>query len=394
VLEAAAAKQLADTLLARVWSMRDRLVVRLMPSLLDVSPGDRVRPNGVGGEWVVDQLSIEGLVVVATLRSTGRSASARPADSGRPITQPDVVALPTVLALFDLTDLGEEAPGAPSLQLAAASASGGYRAVPIRVEINGAVSTGQTAASEALLGTANNALAAGQGLVLDTEASIEVVLANPARWLQSCDDAALAGGANMAAIGDELIQFGNADPVADGVFRLSRLLRGRRGSEWAMDQHVAGEPFLLLDARTIKPIAATAATMGTLIVATAYGPANGSAPPSVNRVVQGEAVRPLSPAQLAGRNTTDGSLEISWVRRSRRGWAWIDEVDVPPDPDLTGYRIAVSGAAGELEFSLPETQLRISAAELVALGSGPLTIAARQVGSFGLSRPATLTLNP
>jgi hypothetical protein len=87
-------------------------------------------------------------------------------------------------------------------------------------------------------------------------------------------------------------------------------------------------------------------------------------------------------------------LEVSWVRRSRRGWAWIDHVDVPPDPDLIGYRIAISGAAALLEFALAENQLTLSAAELASLGSGPLTITARQVGSFGLSRPATLTFNP
>jgi hypothetical protein len=43
------------------------------------------------------------------------------------------------------------------------------------------------------------------------------------QWLVSCDDDALAAGANLAAIGSELFQFGDALPLGGGSFRLSRL---------------------------------------------------------------------------------------------------------------------------------------------------------------------------
>ncbi len=393
VLTADRAKSLADSLLARAWAMRDRLVIRLSPALMDLTPGVVVQPAGVGGAWIVEQVSIEGMVVVANLRPALGTLAGRVADPGRPVSQPDVVALPTMLALFDLSDLGEEVPGAPSLQLAAARPSGRYRAVPLRVAINGVESASQSAAGEAVLGSAVGALAAGQSAVIDAEASVEVVLANPDHWLQSCDDVALAAGTNLAAIGDEIIQFGNAEPVAAGRFRLTRLLRGRRGSEWAMAAHVAGEPVVLIDARTLKAIAAGASGIGSIVTVTAYGPGNDGAEPVVGRVVQGEAARPLSPTQLAAEIGADGALAVRWVRRSRRGWAWIDAVDVPADPDLAGYRITLTRSGAATDYSITDPLLALSAAEVSALGTGPITIAARQVGSFGLSRPATLIIN-
>ena len=393
VLTADWAKGLADSLLARAWAMRDRLVVRLSPSLMDLAPGDVVKPAGVGGSWIVEQVSIEGMVVIAHLRPAVGSLAGRVADPGRPVSQLDVVALPTAMALFDLSDVGEDTPGPPSLQLAAASASGGYRAVALKVAINGVETTGQSASGEAVLGSTAGALAAGQSAVIDLEASVEVVLANPDHWLQSCDDVALAAGANLAAIGDEIVQFGSVEPVAAGRFRLSRLLRGRRGSEWGMTTHAAGEAFVLIDARTLRALPAGASGIGSAVTVTAYGRGNDGAEPVVSRTVLGEAARPLSPAQLAAEMAEDGSLAVHWVRRSRRGWAWIDAVDVPADPDLAGYRVTLARTGVATDYSTSDPSLVLTAAQLTALGTGPITIAVRQVGSFGLSRPVTLIIN-
>ena len=70
-----------------------------------------------------------------------------------------------------------------------------------------------------------------------------VELLNDSTWLKSRIDAAPVGGANLAMLGEELIQFGTAEQTGPSTFRLSRLLRGRRGSEWAMAGHALGERF-------------------------------------------------------------------------------------------------------------------------------------------------------
>lgn len=393
MLDAGAAKAMADTLLSRAWALRDRLTVRLSPAYLDLMPGDLVRPEGVAGDWIVERVEIERMVVTASLRPAWRSAGTRVADPGRPVVQLDVVALPTRLALFDLTDVGEDTSGAPSLQLAAASPSGGYRAVPTKIATGGGESAGLSAAREAVLGDSATILAAGQAVVIDAEASVEVLLTNPDHWLQSCDDGALVGGANLAIVGNEMIQFAQAEAIGPGRFRLTRLLRGRRGSEWAMAGHGAGEPFLLVDARALKGVAASAAAIGSTVTVTAYGPGNDGQEPVVTRSIQGEAARPLAPAQLRGAMRADGALELDWVYRSRRGFAWIDAVDVPVDADFSGYRVSVARGAALADFTTSDPTLLISAAELTSLGSGPISVSVRQAGAIGLSRPATIIIN-
>src|SRR3546814_3877061 len=54
-------------------------------------------------------------------------------------------------------------------------------------------------------------------------------------------------GANLALIDDELVQFGHVEQLGGHRFRLRRLLRGRRGTEWASADHEAGGRFILIE---------------------------------------------------------------------------------------------------------------------------------------------------
>ncbi len=390
VVEAGAAKAMAENLLLRAWALRDRVTVNLPLSFADLHPGSPLRLPELHGEWIAENVEIERFVVTVTLRPAWASAGTRSADPGRNNPQPDVVAAPTRLALFDLP-----APetSQPTLALAAASPSGTWSPVPIEIETGGVVAANRTAVVEAILGEVLTQLADGQASLLDTVSSVEIGLANPDHWLQSRDDQALAMGANLAAIGNELIQFGQAEPLGSGRFRLSRLLRGRRGSEWAMAAHAAGEAFCLLDARSLKAIALPAEMIGSTVTVTAHAPGDKAAPPTVSRDANGEAMRPLSPAHLRAGWLADGSLALSWVRRSRLAWAWVDEVEAPADGAVDGFRVRASRGGGVLERDVAASTTSLSAAELDQLGAGPVTIEVRQIGALATSRPATLTLN-
>ena len=81
-----------------------------------------------------------------------------------------------------------------------------------------------------------------------------MTLVDPDQWLLSCDGEALDEGTNLALVGKELIQFGQADPIGPGQFRLSQLRRGLRGTEKAIGEHVAGEMFMLIERDALKPI--------------------------------------------------------------------------------------------------------------------------------------------
>ena len=71
-------------------------------------------------------------------------------------------------------------------------------------------------------------------------------------WLTSCDEEALASGANVAILGGELLQFADALPLGGGRFRLSRLIRGLGGTE--ATSHARGETFVLIQANALRAI--------------------------------------------------------------------------------------------------------------------------------------------
>ena len=89
------------------------------------------------------------------------------------------------------------------------------------------------------------------GNVFDEANSLTVRLVGD-QTLESVTSFAIFNGANAALVGDELLQFRNAVEIEAGKYRLSGLLRGRLGTEWAIGGHVAGERFVLIDGRLGK----------------------------------------------------------------------------------------------------------------------------------------------
>lgn len=389
VLDSGNAKMAAEDLLLRAWALREQLILRLPLSYIDVSPGTRFRHPDIAGDWVADTVEVERFVVTITLRPAWQHAGIRNADPGRGNSQPDLVAVPTRIALFDLSD---PETSQPTLVLAAASPTPGWVPVPIEIEASGILSASRTASGEAVLGQAVTALGPGQPWLFDLDNAFEVQLADTDHWLQSRDDESLAMGANLAMIGNEMIQFGNAEALAAGRFRLSRLLRGRRGSEWAMTGHPAGEDFVLLDARALKPIILPAEMLGSSVAVTARGPGDGAGE-VISRQANGESMRPLTPAHVQAAIASDGSVMISWVRRSRLAWGWMDEVDAPADSSVSGFRLSAAGTGGSLVRDVTASAAVLTAVEVSSLGPGAVQIEVRQIGVVGLSRPAAITIN-
>nr|WP_253307663.1 DUF2460 domain-containing protein [Rickettsia endosymbiont of Ceutorhynchus assimilis] len=71
--------------------------------------------------------------------------------------------------------------------------------------------------------------------------STEIIIQLLYGKLQSVNELALLSGANKALIGDELIQFQNAELIGDKKYKLTSLLRGRQGTEWAIASHKIGD---------------------------------------------------------------------------------------------------------------------------------------------------------
>ena len=160
-----------------------------------------------------------------------------------------------------------------------------------------------------------------------------------------------------------------------------------------MAGHGAGESFVLLDSRTLKPVELPVELMGSTVTVTAHGRGDIASPPFTSRIANGEAMRPLSPAHLRAWFALDGTLTINWVQRSRLAWSWVDEVAAAPDPSVQGYRLRLGGTSSTIERDCSEAQAMLSASDVALLGAGPIALQVHQIGPTALSRPATLTIN-
>ncbi|HEX8512763.1 MAG TPA: phage tail protein [Allosphingosinicella sp.] len=393
-LNAATAKALAADRIERLWAARRSAKLHLGWSRLGLWAGRHVRVEGRPGRWRISRWTLDRMVLTLELTGVPGAApvAAAQANPGRPIDQPDFVHGPTSLRLLDLPLLSEELPGRPRLLVAAAGGGPGWRRAELIASFDGGstwAAAGATA-PPAVLGTALEVPSVAGSALIDERGRVEVELLNEAMWIESRSDSALADGANLALLGEELIQFGQAEPLGERRFRLSRLLRGRRGTEWAAGLHSPGEPFVLIESESLAVVEAPLASLEGEVRLLAHGLGD---PDGVlaARTVTGEAMRPPAPVHLRADRLANGDLSLTWVRRSRSGWVWLSGSDTPLGEESERYRVTLSGGGSSTSVTVAAPDFVYSAADQAADGlTGPLIVEVVQLGASAPSRPASL----
>lgn len=125
-------------------------------------------------------------------------------------------------------------------------------------------------------------------------------------------------GVNLMMIGDEIIQFINATLVTTGVYTLSRLLRGCRGTEWAMTGHEAGERCVLLRPQGMRRVLTENAELG--LVRHYKGVTLGrslSSATSEEFTNSGIGLKPFAPFDLRASRDASNNVTLTAQRRSR-----------------------------------------------------------------------------
>jgi hypothetical protein len=112
----------------------------------------------------------------------------------------------------------------------------------------------------AVIGVAASVLPVGQTRLFDDNPSasenhyVDIDLYDDAT-LESADESVVLGGANVGLLGEEVFQWKQAErrPTTEGPnrWRLTGLLRGRRGTEFAVDDHFIGERFVLITSESV-----------------------------------------------------------------------------------------------------------------------------------------------
>lgn len=389
VLTASDARGLAEELMARSWARRDRLTVALPSARMELGAGSLVCLPSSPRLWRVERTTIDGMAVALELRPDWRAAAAVPADSGRSNAAADRLYGPATFMLAELPSLDGSLASAPTVYLAASSQTTGWK--PLAVEVTGPnwSSSMTTAMRKTVLGSVAVTPGDGAAELIDEVSMVEVQLLDADQWLTSCDKDMLMAGANLALAGSEIVQFATVEPLGGGRFRLSCLLRGCGGTEWAMASHAPGEPFILIDPLSLSKLPMPEWSIGTGIVARQI-PLSGSA--TAGLTVTGDSLRPWSPVALRAVVGAEGGLDISWTRRSRVRCGWLDEVEVPLGERTEQYAITVTVGERTLDYSSTEPAVTVPAADLATLGAGVATVAVRQLGDWGASRPGTVQI--
>ena len=396
VLQAGAAKAIAERRLAQIWTGRASAKLHLGWRRCGVRPGARVRIEGEAGHWRVQRWTLQEMVLTLELVRvrSGRETETSGATPGRPVGHPDRVHGPTSVKLLDLPLMVGAAGERPLLLVAAAGAEPGWRGAAVTASFDGGASwegVGRTAAP-ALMGQALSALGGAGSALIDTRGSVEVELMNSNMWLEGRSDAAIVGGANLALLGAELIQFGEAVPIGPRRFRLSRLVRGRRGTEWASSLHQVGEDFLLIERAALLALDPPVSAIGGEAWVSAKGLGD-AAPAEATCPIRGEALRPPSPVHLGAALQASGDLRVTWVRRSRSGWAWLDGGETPLGEERELYRLRLSVPGFERTVEVGEPAYVYAAPQRIADGvAGAVTFSVSQVGTYAASRPAALVV--
>ena len=393
-MTATAARAAAERALGRLSLERTRATATLPWHALTIKPGDAVTIGD--GAWRVAEVSLEKMIVRLDLVATGATTVATTsAASGRAVGEPDLPPGPTTLALVDLPQLGDTAVAAPQVAIVAAGASAGWRRAELLVSSDAGASFEPvgTTALPAIMGRVAQPLPPGGVSTVDRINVLDVVLLNAAMLLNDADTTALLAGANRAMVGDELLQYGRARPLGQGVWRLFELWRGRRGTEWAVGGHGADEAFVLIEDVAVVLLPAER-TQGE-VRAMAVGIGDASPYPVATLARPGAATMPLSPVALMAAPLPGGDTMIGWTRRSREGWRWIDAIDAPIGEEREAWRVTRTTSAGVYVTDIATGGLTYTAAERAAdraAGATAATFAVVQLGNHGGSRPALLTI--
>lgn len=156
----------------------------------------------------------------------------------------------------------------------------------------------------------------------------------------------LAGG-NIALLGEELIQFADVEVLGDGLYRLSTLLRGRRGTDPFVGTHAIGEPFALLQGPALRrytnPLQALSLTHLFRAAGIGQNPLTGTQSAGV---VVGADLLPYAPVHIYSEDDGASGINIFWTRRTRVGGEWLDDTGtVPLAEDIEEYAIEIRETA-------------------------------------------------
>lgn len=380
VLSESHARTVADLQLERSWAERCRVTLQLPMRYAALMPNDvlLLQDGGKQHRLRVEQVQL-GRPGVLRIRATRVENERWDGYIAPLVGGGEEAILPPSATRFEVLDI----PALPgdgvddcTLRVAACGISAGWAGASL-LKLSTMVEDSVIAEMDraAHMGACLHALPWSMPQRVDRKHTLEVALLGGAE-LVSVTEEAMRDGANVALVGNEIIQFANATPLGAGVYRLDTLLRGRLGTEHACAGHVAGERFVLLDS-AVESLTTTPTQLGVSwpLRAVTLGASLDVGTEQLH-VVQAESLKPYAPVHLAARRTAGGGIRLQWVRRARIDGAWRSGVDIPLMEQREEYDVRVmSGSTVKRQWRTAEPWTDYALAEQVAdFGAGQTNI--------------------
>jgi hypothetical protein len=177
----------------------------------------------------------------------------------------------------------------------------------------------------------------------DTISTVDVYVSGG--QLSNATDQQVFSGANAAMLGDELIQFGVAtlktDSFGASYYTLSRLLRGRRGTGWAMGSHALNDQVVfILGALTEEPYTNAMLNNPRLYKVVMMGQSYAGVP-AVSYEPSGASLTPWAVAHPQAVLGPDNEWTISWTPVARINGDFTSGYTPTLDSDAAGWSLDV-----------------------------------------------------
>jgi hypothetical protein len=345
------AKQIADVTLYGTWKERVSYSLTLPPKYARVEPTDiiTVTVSGVPHEIRVVKADMER---TGLMRLSGVAEDVSTYDFYTPpgtrggITVPPAPIPNTIMTLIDAPPLPTDTIISQALLRIAVVPDGlNWKGSAIYRSDDGGEEGGNNwnllagMDATATMGVSVNAIPTGPTEFWDNNTEITVLLTSGT--LSSVNELAVLNGTNAALIGDELIQFQNAELIDEKTYKLTKLLRGRQGTEWAVATHVAGDKFILFTA-SLYVTSLPSNLIGRLLYYKGVSVGGTLATTAEQDFTHtGRNLKPFAPVHVKGVRDGSGNLTITWLRRSRTGGEWRDGVDVVLGEESEKYEVEV-----------------------------------------------------
>lgn len=332
------ARQKAEKELYRQWTEREQYNYSLGPAYLQIAPGDILTvPTGAAGTLRRTRVIALDLGLLGPLNVQAVLDDAfllTQTAVGSPLTPSTEVPLATSVTLQawssnalvdgDATTVGMYVAAGEPLNTA-------WPGAAVYTSLDGGASYQHLddLAGPADMGTANTALPnwAG-GDVWDTVSTVDLLLTsgNPPA---STSDGDVLAGSNSIRLGTEILQYATVTPQGGNVFRLSRLLRGRRGTEPHMGEHQVGEPWVLLTGQSVfhEVLGPSLAGKQVLAKCVSFGQTLAGVT-AVPVWVGGDELFEYTPVHVTAIRNGGLDLIVSFVPRVRANGELIDGADV------------------------------------------------------------------